>query len=81
MKGGSFGDKLFGKLRDAGLIKDRLIHSYNASAPTQAAFVERMNSMFDKARLAVQAEQGTFSAHELRHNDRKLAGNHCSLAR
>ena len=63
VKGGSFGDKLFGKLRDAGLMKDRsmLIHSYNlASAPTQAAFVERMNSTIrQKLRLAIQAEQGT----------------------
>eukprot|EP01046_Picozoa_sp_COSAG06_P008541 COSAG06_NODE_433_length_15843_cov_10.266768_2_plen_133_part_00 len=63
VKGGSFGDRLYAKLSAAGLMNDRsmLIHSYNlASAPSQAAYVERMNSTIrQKLRLAVQAEQGT----------------------
>ena len=57
------GELDWGHQGDAGLMNDRsmLIHSYNlASAPTQAAFVERMNSTIrQKLRLAVQAEQGT----------------------
>ena len=86
VKGGSFGDKLFGKLRDAGLMKDRsmLIHSYNlASAPTQAAFVERMNSTIrQKLRLAVQAEQGDNSALTSHGTAaQKVAGKPLSLAR
>ena len=68
--GASYGDKLYAALSvrkgaQAPLLagRERLKHRYNlASAPTQAAFIERWNgTLRQKLRLAVQAEQGNIT--------------------
>jgi hypothetical protein len=75
-QGRTFDDYAFEKLSDAGLVSSRgmFVAKVNlASAPNQAAFVERMNSTIrQKIRLAIQGEQGNIrrsTAKEARKKD------------
>ena len=75
-QGRSFDDYAFEKLRDAGLVSGRGMFTAKvnlASAPNQAAYVERMNSTIrQKIRLAIQSEQGSIrrtAAKEARKRD------------